>query len=62
MRNPESGGTTAVPAGTVLKTHYVPDARFTIPGYQGQVQQKMNVTVNFESDGGILETFKGPRV
>lgn len=61
LRNPESGGASAVPAGTVLKTHYVPDARFTIPGYTGQVQQKLNVTLNFESDGGVLETFKGPR-
>jgi len=61
LRNPESGGSTAVAAGTVLKTHYVPDARFTIPGYSGQVQQKLNVTVNFESDGGVLETFKGVR-
>jgi len=61
LRNPESGGSTAVAAGTVLKTHYIPDARFTIPGYSGQVQQKLNVTVNFESDGGVLEVFKGPR-
>jgi hypothetical protein len=61
IRNPESGGATSVPAGTVLKTHYIPDARFTIPGYSGQVQQKLNVTVNFESDTGALETFKGPR-
>lgn len=61
LRNPGSGGSAAVAEGTVLKTHYVPDARFTIPGYSGQVQQKLNVTVNFESDGGILETFKGPR-
>lgn len=61
LRNPESGGAAAVAAGTVLKTHYVPDARFTIPGYSGQVQQKLSVTVNFESDGGVLETFKGAR-
>lgn len=61
LRNPESGGTTAVPAGTVLKTHYVPDARFTIPGYEGRVQQKLSATVNFESDAGLLETFKGVR-
>lgn len=61
LRNPESGGSAAVPAGTVLKTHYIPDARFTIPGYSGQVQQKLNVTVNFTSDGGVLETFKGAR-
>lgn len=61
LRNPESGGATGVSAGTVLKTHYIPDARFTIPGYSGQVQQKLNVTVNFESDSGVLEVFKGPR-
>lgn len=61
LRNPASGGSTAVAAGTVLKTHYIPDARFTIPGYSGQVQQKTNVTVNFESDAGILQVFKGPR-
>ena len=61
LRNPESGGSTAVAAGTVLKTHYIPDARFTIPGYSGQVQQKLNVTLNFTSDTGVLEVFKGPR-
>lgn len=61
LRNPETGGATGVAAGTVLKTHYVPDARFTIPGYSGQVQQKLNVTVNFESDTGVLEIFKGAR-
>lgn len=61
LRNPESGGATGVAAGTVIKTHYIPDARFTIPGYSGQVQQKMSVTVNFESDSGVLEIFKGIR-
>lgn len=61
LRNPESGGTTAVAAGTVLKTHYIPDARFTIPGYEGRVQQKLTQTVNFESDSGVLETYKGVR-
>lgn len=62
LRNPESGGTTASAAGTVLKTHYVPAARFTMPGYTGTVQQKLSATLNFESDDGVLETFKGPRV
>lgn len=61
LRNPESGGTTSVPAGTVLKTHYVPSARFTMPGYTGTVQQKLSTTLAFESDDGVLETFKGPR-
>ncbi len=61
LRNPDSGGSTAVAAGTVLKTHYVPAARFTIPGYEGRVQQKLTQTVNFESDDGVLETYKGTR-
>lgn len=61
LRNPDSGGTTAVPAGTVLKTHYVPAARFTIPGYEGRVQQKLTITLPFESDDGVLETYKGTR-
>jgi len=61
LLNPDSGGTTAQPAGTVLKTLYVPDARFNIPGYEGRVQQKMVSTINFESDGGILEVFRGRR-
>jgi hypothetical protein len=61
IRNPESGGSTVVAAGTVLKTHYVPAARFTIPGYEGRVQQKLTTTVNYESDDGVLETYKGPK-
>jgi hypothetical protein len=61
LLNPESGGTTGVPAGTVLKTHYVPAARFTIPGYEGRVSQKVDMTLNFESDDGVLETSKGTR-
>ena len=59
LLNPDSGGTTAVPGGTVLKTIRVPDARFTIPGYEGRVQQKMVATLNFESDAGILQVYKG---
>ena len=72
LLNPESGGIpngTAIPgatgeeyeAGMVLKTLYIPDARFTIPGYQGQVQQKLVQTINFESDTGVLEVFRGRR-
>lgn len=37
------------------KRFHVPDARFTLPGYSGQVQQKLTVTINFDSDGGTLE-------
>jgi hypothetical protein len=40
----------------VLKTTH-PDARFTIRAI-GAVQQKLNVTVNFTSDTGSLETFR----
>lgn len=47
--------------GDVLKTFYVPDARFTIPGAQGQVQQKLEVTFNFTSDGGDLLVYEGER-
>lgn len=61
LRNPASAGTSSSAAGTVLKTHYVPAARFTVPGYSGQVQQKLSVTVNFQSDDGVLRTYKGPK-
>lgn len=61
LKNPDSGGTTAVPAGTVLKTHYMPAARFVIPGYEGRVQQKVDMTLNFETDDGVLETYRGDR-
>lgn len=74
LLNPESGGIpkgTDIPggdtgvdvydSGTVLKTLYIPDARFTLPGYSGQVQQKLVQTINFESDTGILEIFRGLR-
>lgn len=47
--------------GQVLKTLHVPDARFTVPGYQGRVQQKLTVTFNFESEGGNLKVYKGAR-
>ena len=47
--------------GTPLKTLYIPDARFTLPGYSGRVQQKLTVTMNFESDGGVLKVYKGAR-
>lgn len=61
LRNPDSGGTTGSAIGTVLKTHYVPAVRFTMPGYTGTVQSKMSTTLNFESEDGVLETYKGAR-
>lgn len=64
LRNPDSGGSAAQAAGAVLKTHHIGDARFTIPGYEGRVQQKLTSTLNWESDTGTLATYKGfgPRV
>lgn len=45
--------------GDALKTLRIPDARMTVPGYSGRVQQKLTVTFNFNSDGGILKVYKG---
>jgi hypothetical protein len=47
--------------GDPLKTLYIPDARLTVPGYSGRVQQKLTVTFNFESDTGVLKVYKGAR-
>ena len=41
-------------AGATLKRLHVPDARFSVPGFSGRVQQKLTVTLNMESDGGSL--------
>jgi hypothetical protein len=42
---------------TVMKRLHVPDARFTVPGFQGQVQQKLTVDLPMESDEGTLLVF-----
>lgn len=47
--------------GSVLKTLHVPDARFTLPGYTGRVQQKQTFDLAFDSDSGQLSAFKGAR-
>lgn len=47
--------------GDRLKTLYTPDARFTIPGVQGRVQQKTEVTFPFSSDSGQLLIYQGNR-
>lgn len=47
--------------GDVVKTLYIPDARFTIPGYSPRVQQKLEVTFDFASDGGQLLVYAGER-
>lgn len=61
LRNPESGGAESLAPGDVVKTLYVPDARFTIPGYEGRVQTKSDFTLEFESDTGVFEVYKGAR-
>ena len=69
LKNPEGHGTTNpdVPdgptggskIGATLKTLYIPDARFELPGYEGRVQQKLDQTMSFDSDGGVLKVFRG---
>jgi len=49
IKNPASG----VP----IKRINVPDARFTVPGYQGRVQQKIVISLQFESDEGSMLVF-----
>ena len=44
----------ADPAANTLKRLHIPDARFTVPGFSGRVQQKLTVDVPFESDAGTL--------
>lgn len=47
--------------GTILKTLYVPDARFKIPGVQGRVQQRTDLQFAFTSDSGELLVYSGER-
>lgn len=42
-----------------LKTFYVPDARFTVPGMQGQANSKLTTTFSFTSDTGVLYIYDG---
>jgi hypothetical protein len=46
---------------TLLKTIYVPDARFTPPATQVRVGQKLEPTMPYESDSGTLLVYKGAR-
>lgn len=47
--------------GAVLKTLYVPDARFTLPAYSARVQQKLTVSFPYDSDSGSLIVYKGAK-
>lgn len=46
-------------SGDRLKTLYVPDARFQVPGLQGRVQTKLETTLNYTSDQGLLTVYNG---
>lgn len=59
LLNPSSGGTSHVAQGAVLKTIFIPDARFTIPGYEGRVSQKLTSDVTYSSDKGLIYIIKG---
>lgn len=61
-------GTTPIPTefhirtkdtGQRLKTIYMPDSRYTLPGPQAQVDQKHDLTMPFNSDTGALEIYNG---
>lgn len=41
--------------GRVLKRLWIPDARFSLPGYSGRVQQKLDLQAAFQSDQGLLK-------
>ena len=45
--------------GSVLKTIYCPDARFTLPTFQGRVQTKAVASLAYASDGGQALVSKG---
>lgn len=47
--------------GNVVKTFYVPDARFTVPSLSGQVQTKLETTFSFTSDAGSLLIYQDTR-
>ena len=48
--------------GARLKTIYVPDARFTVPGFKGQVQSKLDDQLAWVSDSGQMTVYNGSRV
>lgn len=53
IRHPETGAR--------MKTIYVPDARFDLPGFNGQVQTRLENTLNWTSDSGQLFVYNGAR-
>lgn len=47
--------------GSVLKTLYVPDAKFLLPGFNARVQQKTTFDIPFTSQTGDLKVYKGAK-
>ena len=47
--------------GARLKTIYVPDARFQVPGYSGRIQTKVETQLSFTSDSGSMYVYNGAR-
>lgn len=47
IKDAESGGAT-------LKRFHIPDARFSVPGYNPRVEQNITLSLEWESDGGNL--------
>jgi hypothetical protein len=43
--------------GRVLKRLHIPDARFSLPGYSGKVQAKLDLTAAFTSDTGAFMVY-----
>lgn len=48
---------TYAPLTKVIKRFHIADARFTVPGYSGQVKQKLSVNIPFESDSGAMKIY-----
>jgi len=47
--------------GSVVKTFYISDARFTVPAVSHRTQTKLETTFSFTSDGGNLKIYNGTK-
>lgn len=47
--------------GVPLKTIWIPDARFTLPGFSGTANSKLTQTLAWESDSGQISVYKGAK-
>ena len=45
--------------GDVVKTIFVPDARFNVPGLSGRIQTKLETSFAFTSDQGLMYVYNG---